>query len=90
MISVPYLESPGVNPGHIHSMIDLKTLESWFGTAPNYHYIAREMSGEERLIALFDTKVDDAYPNFNMESSTALQFKFRWSLDGSGIPIREN
>lgn len=89
LISVPYLEAPKVNAGHIHSMINLQTIEKWFGKSPNFYYIAREMSGDERIISLFDNKTDRKYSGFSIESSTAMQFKFRWSLDGSGFSAKE-
>lgn len=85
IISVPYKEKPGVNPGHLNSMIDLKIIQEWFNKSPNYHYIAKEMSGEERIICLFDNKSDEKYHNFNTGSTSFLRFKFRWSLNGSGI-----
>ena len=89
LISVPYLEPPGANPGHIHSMINLETIEKWFGKSPNFTYVAVEMSGDERIICLFDNKTDRKYSSFNVEHSTALQFKFRWSLNGSGLSEKD-
>lgn len=86
LVSVPYLEPPGVNPGHIHSNIDLDMLFSCFGREPNYHYIATELSGDQRIIALYDRRSAEKFPNLHPESGTAMRFRFRWSLRNSGLP----
>lgn len=80
LVSVPHLEPPGANPEHIHSMIDLDRIVEWFGRAPNYHYIAVELSGDQRIICVFDRTDQTPYKGFNRESLTALGFRNRWSL----------
>lgn len=68
----------------------LQTIEKLFGKSPNFYYVAREMSGDERVICLFDNKTDRKYSSFNIESSTAMQFRFRWSLDCSGLVTNDS
>lgn len=85
LISVPYLEEPGVNPGHIHSMIDEKTIFRWFGREPNYDYIAKELSGSRRIICLFDRTTTKPFSGMHVESADSLRYRFRWSLDGAGV-----
>lgn len=80
IISVPYLEPSGVNPGHINNDIDLSTVTSWFGKKPNFHYIAKELSGDERLICVFDRATDDEFSNLHKEGQTAQNFMYRWSM----------
>jgi hypothetical protein len=55
-----------------------KQLEEWFDKAPNFVYIAQELTGERRLIGLFDRRAKDRWP-----SLTEDRFLFRWSLQGS-------
>lgn len=85
LISVPYREKPGANPGHINSMIDEATIHRWFGREPNYKYIATELSGEQRIICLFDRMTTMPFAGMHTESPDALRYRFRWSLEGSGI-----
>lgn len=80
LISVPYLEPAGLNPGHINNDIDLQTLISWFGRKPNFHYIAKELSGDERIICVFDKTTENEFPNAHKDGKTAQSFMYRWSL----------
>ena len=86
LISVPHLEPPDSNPGHVHSMIDLDRIVDWFGRAPNYHYVSTELSGEQRIICIFDRNDLNPYSAFNRESMTTMRYRYRWSLKGAGIP----
>jgi hypothetical protein len=79
LISVPYMEPSGLNPGHIHNMINYDTIVDWFGREPNYHYIATELSGDRRIICLFDTTTNEKFTNIQKLSQVAFQFRFRWS-----------
>jgi len=85
LISVPFKEEAGRTSTHIHHSIDVAKIASWFGRQPNFHYIARELSGEERIIALFDRLSPEIHTSFNAESTAALGYMFRWSLDGAGL-----
>lgn len=85
LVSVPFKEPPDRTHTHVHDSIDLESLTSWFGQQPNFHYVARELSGEERIIALFDRLSQQTYDAFNPESRAALSYRFRWSLRGAGI-----
>ena len=80
IVSVPHLEPSGVNPGHINNDIDLAMLTSWFGRKPNFHYIAKELSGDERIICVFDRTTEDEFPDMHKEGKTAQDFMYRWSL----------
>ncbi len=80
LISVPYKEPPGLNPGHVNNHIDLERITEWFGRVPNFHYIARELSGDERIICLFDRETEQTFTQLHSESSSALSYRFRWSL----------
>ncbi len=85
LVSVPFKERPGQNPGHVHHSIDLETIASWFGRQPNFHYVAVELTGEQRIIGMFDRLSEEAYPKFHAGSPAALKYMFRWSLEGSGF-----
>lgn len=78
LLSVPHMEPPGLNPGHIQNNIDYDTIVSWAGREPNFYYIARELSGDERIICLFDTLSTEKIDQFNSESAAAMAFRFRW------------
>ena len=88
IVSVPYQEQKGANPGHIHSMIDYDVVCRWFQREPNFHYIAQELSGDCRIVAVFDTKTRRKFIGLHEESQDALRFRFRWSVEGSGIALR--
>lgn len=81
IISVPYLEPAGVNPGHINNDIDLPKIVNWFGREPNFHYIARELSGDERIICVFDKATKRKFLDMHKDGSTAQSFMYRWSLE---------
>lgn len=85
LVSVPYMEAPGLNEGHIHSRIDLQRITEWFGRAPNYHYIAKELSGCERIICVFDTTTTAHWPTLCDHCIHGLRFQYRWSLQGSSL-----
>lgn len=80
IVSVPYLEPAGLNPGHINNDIDLETLIDWFGRAPNFYYIAKELSGDERIICVFDRTTEEIFPNMHEQGLMAQKFMYRWSL----------
>lgn len=79
VVSVPYKEPAGLNPGHIHAMIDESTIEAWFGRKPNYHYVARELDGGERIICVFDAMDDKNWPTLCAHCERGLKFRYRWS-----------
>lgn len=79
ILSVPFMEPPGLNPGHINNNIDLATIIRWAHRKPNFHYIATELSGDQRIICLFDTKSEAPTPRLNAESEAALRYRHRWS-----------
>lgn len=79
LISVPYMERPGVNSGHIHSEIDLEKVARWFGRAPNFHYVAQELSGDERIICVFDRTTTVQWPTLCEKCRHGLPFRYRWS-----------
>ena len=81
IISVPHMEPPGLNPGHINNDIDLDTIVGWAGRKPNFHYIAKELSGDERIICVFDNATEEPYPNLHGEGRTAQSFAHRWSYE---------
>lgn len=85
LISVPYLEAPGLNEGHIHSRIDIERISDWFGRAPNYHFIAKELSGAERIICVFDTTTTAHWLTLCDHCVNGLGFKYRWSTSGSSL-----
>ncbi|PHR81067.1 hypothetical protein [Henriciella sp.] len=88
LLSVPHKEPTGLNPGHIQNDIDYDTIVSWAGREPNFHYIARELSGDERIICLFDTRSTARIDQLNSESAAAMAFRFRWGEMNrtSGLP----
>lgn len=88
LISVPYMEAPGLNKGHIHSRIDLERVSEWFGRRPNYHYIAEELSGGKRIICVFDTATEAYWPTLCGHCVHGLQFKYRWSIEDSSLDSR--
>ena len=81
IVSVPYKEPAGVNPGHINNDIDLETITTWFGRPPNFHYIARELSGNERIICVFDQTTQEEFPNMHEQGLMAQKFMYRWSTE---------
>ena len=81
IISVPYLEPSGVNPGHINNDINLPKLVKWFDREPNFHYIARELSGDERIICIFDKTTTRKFLDMHKSGSNAQRFMYRWSLE---------
>ena len=81
IVSVPYKEPAGVNPGHINNDIDLDTIKTWFGRPPNFHYIATELSGNERIICVFDNTTEDEFPNMHEQGVMAQKFMYRWTKD---------
>ena len=83
--SVPHMERPRANPGHLHSMISPETFASWFGRPPNFLYIARELSGDERMIGVWDRTTTEPYGDLSENGATIQHFRYRWSLRGSGI-----
>ena len=85
LVSVPYKEVPGANPGHVHSMIDEKVIATWFKRAPNFHYVARELSNEERIICVFDRTTEEQFGTLNENGMHGLKYRYRWSLTGSGF-----
>ena len=85
LVSVPYMEPAGANAGHLHSEIDLGRITGWFGRPPNYHFIARELSGAERIICVFDTTTSSLWPTLCGHCAQGLRFRYRWSLKGSGM-----
>lgn len=87
--SVPHLERPRANPGHIHSMITPTQFAGWFDREPNYLYIAQELSGDERMVAIWDTTTESKFGDLSKTGAVAESFKFRWSLRGSGVCAEE-
>lgn len=81
IISVPYLEPSGINPGHINNDIDLKMIRLWFGREPNFHYIAKELSGDERIICVFDKTTEHKFSDMHKDGASAQSFMYRWSLE---------
>lgn len=81
IVSVPHLEPAGLNPGHIQNDLTLDDMVRWFGREPNYHYIAKELSGDERIICLFDTATDEKYDSLHEQGAVAQRFRHRWSMD---------
>ena len=79
IVSVPYKEPPGRNPGHINTDIDEAMLEGWFGRRPNFSYIAKELSGDERIVCVYDRESETPLDVFHSESSVAAGFRHRWS-----------
>lgn len=84
IVSVPYREAPGLNPGHIHSMIDESTVQGWFGRKPNYQYVARELDGGERIINVFDVTDLKNWPTLCAHCENGLKFRYRWSKRNFG------
>lgn len=85
LVSVPYREVPGANPGHVHSMIDDKVIATWFERKPNFHYVAKELSNEERIICVFDRTTEEQFLTLNGNCIHGLKYRYRWSLTGSGF-----
>lgn len=90
LISVPYREPEGANPGHIQSNIELETICQWFDRMPNYHYIATELSGGSRIICLFDRHHAKPINDLCRNSLSAMDFRYRWSTAGSGLGLGES
>ncbi|WP_017931044.1 tetratricopeptide repeat protein [Robiginitomaculum antarcticum] len=84
IVSVPFMEPAGLNLEHINNDINLETLISWFGRAPNFHYIAQELSGEERIICVYDRETEDSFPNLHEQGLMAQKFMYRWSIEDFG------
>lgn len=87
LISVPHLEEAGSNQGHLHNRIDLERITEWFGRAPNYHYIARELSGDERIVCVFDTTTSAQWETLSYDCPQGLQFRYRWSPSSSSLRL---
>lgn len=85
LISVPFMEPPGLNEGHVHSRIKLESVEDWFGRKPNYHFIAKELSGAERIVCVFDTTTTAQWLTLCDHCVNGLAFKYRWSTAGSSV-----
>ncbi|NJM36302.1 MAG: hypothetical protein HC850_18205 [Rhodomicrobium sp.] len=83
IVSVPYKEAPGLNPGHLHSMIDEDTVAEWFGRRPNYAYIAHELDGGDRIISVFDGRAGERWPTLCGHCEHGLRFRYRWSMRGA-------
>lgn len=83
--SVPHLERPRANPGHLHSMITPDVFASWFDREPNFIYIAKELSGDERMVGVWDRTTTAKFADLSATGPVVESFRFRWSLDGSGV-----
>jgi 2-polyprenyl-3-methyl-5-hydroxy-6-metoxy-1,4-benzoquinol methylase len=53
VVSVPYKWSKGACVYHIHDPVDEKKMFDWFGKPAVFSYIAKELSGVERLIQVY-------------------------------------
>ena len=55
VISVPYKWKAGKTKNHIHDPVDEAKLADWFGRAPNFSYLVREIdTGVRRLIQVYE------------------------------------
>lgn len=89
IVSVPYHEPAGASPSHIHSMISEETISKWFGKKLNFTYIARELDGVERIIAVFDRHSSETWPTLCRSCEYGLRFKYRWSTNGISEKYRQ-
>ncbi len=88
IVSVPHKEPLGGNPGHVQFMIDEQLITTWFGRAPNYSYIARELDGVDRIICVFDTQTQECWKTLSGHSEPGLRFRYRWSLRNAPEALR--
>lgn len=55
VVSVPYKWPKGFCAHHVHDPVDEQLMRSWFGRLPTLQYVARETSGETRLVQVYRT-----------------------------------
>lgn len=84
--SVPHLERPGGNPGHLHNMITREKFADWFAREPNFLYIAKELSGDERMVGVWDRTSDEPFADLSETGPTVERFRLRWNLDDAALP----
>src|SRR5690606_15311883 len=51
--SVPYKWKKGKCKYHLHDPVDEEKMRHWFGSEPEFSYVARELNGIERLIDVY-------------------------------------
>ncbi len=63
--SVPYKWPHGKTASHVHDPVDEEKMLAWFGRAPNFSYVCREVVAPvERLICVYD-RIPDAWTALN-------------------------
>lgn len=75
LVTVPYKWPETVTAYHVHDPVDEAKMQRWFGRNPNYSYIARETSGQERLVCVYDSRSDAVWRDVE-----AYRFRYRWRL----------
>lgn len=55
IVSVPFRWLPGFCEEHLHDPVDEEKLLEWFERPPDYRYLATELNGIRRLIAVYRT-----------------------------------
>lgn len=53
IVSVPYKWPRGKCKYHRHDPVDEEKMLQWFGRAPDFSYVAKELNGVRRLIAVY-------------------------------------
>jgi hypothetical protein len=58
IVSVPYKWPAGRSKHHVHDPVDEAKMQSWFGRAPNFSYVCREVHAPIlRLIQVYEPRV---------------------------------
>jgi hypothetical protein len=53
VVSVPYKWPKGRSKHHLHDPVDEEKMLQWFGRAPDFRYVAKELNGIRRMIEVY-------------------------------------
>ncbi|MGA0594953.1 hypothetical protein [Enterovirga sp. CN4-39] len=84
IVSVPYKWPENKTHWHKQDPVDEEKLASWFGRQPNFSYIATELSGEQRIVVVYDRTSATRWANI-----VPANFLYRWRTHGAELVLAD-